>query len=286
VISESHNNSHYAEYESNIQELMACVARQDETLKAQAIQILHLTQQHSTKTRKLDNAQQVVLELQPQSSENATTVDPSVTFTELTAIRANKWSPDEVDSRQFTQSLVKGQTKSHRSLSRKPVSVKNVPSPVESRGGPESIKQSVRNTDITANSKHSTDNLKVDPQEEESSSESLPQTVNIRTGMTSMYELIDQELNNSDKGRSPQGSKDSGLDSPKRFPTVPIKKMNTFQGLSSVKTIPVMDSSKDRVNDVDEETGSEAGGEETISEETTADETEADTDTGSESVLR
>jgi hypothetical protein len=289
MISESHNNSHYVEYESNIQELMACVARQDETLKAQAIQILHLTQQHSKKTQQPDNAQ-----LQPQSSENATTVYPSITFTELTAradkaIHANKWSPDGVDTRQYTQSLVKEGTKSHHSLSRKPVSLQNVPSPVESRGGPESIKQSVMITDITANSKHSTDNLKVDPQEE-SSSESLPQTMNIRTGMTSMYELVDQELNNSDKGRSPQGSKDSGLDSPRRFSTIPIKKINTLQGSSSIKTAPLMGSSKDRANNVDEETGSEtrAGGgeEETVSEETTVDETETDTDTGPESVLR
>jgi hypothetical protein len=288
VISESHNSSHYAEYESKIQEFMACVARQDETLKAQAIQILDLTRQHSTKTQQLDNAQQVVLEL--QSSENAITVDPNVAFTELTAridkaIHANKWSPDGVDTKQSTQPLLKGEIKSHHSLSRRPDSINNVPSHVESRGGPESMKQNV----MITNSKHSTDTLRADPQEE-SSSESLAQRINIRTGSSSMYELIDQELNNSDKGRSPQGSRDSGLDSPKRFSTTPIRKMNTVQGSSLVKNAPVMDNSKDRVDNVDE-TGSEAGEgegekEETTTDDTTADQTETETDTGPESVLR
>lgn len=288
MISESHNR-HYAEYESNIQELMARIARQDDTLQAQAIQILHLTQQHSTQTQQPDNAQQVVLELQPQSSENATTVDASITFTEPTAridraIHANKWSLDGVDTRQSTQLLVKGETKSHHSLPSRPVSVKNVPSPVDSRGGPESIKQSVMVANITTNSKHSTESLKADPQDE-SSSDSSPQTLNIKTGMTSMYELIDHEVNTSDKGRSPQGSKDSGLDSPKRFSTTPIKKMNAFQGLSSIKTTPVMGSSKERVDNVDEETGSEDGVEGEEEEKETSDETETKTDTDPESIV-
>ncbi|XP_023705061.1 uncharacterized protein LOC111863203 isoform X2 [Cryptotermes secundus] len=284
---ESHN-SHYAMYESNIQELMAHIARQDETLRAQEIKILHLTQQHSAKTQQPENAQ-VVLEMQPQSSENATTVDPSITFTELTAridraIHANKRPPDGVNTRQSTQSPVKGETKSHTSLSRRPLSVKNVASPVDSRGGPESVKQSVRVTNITTNSKHSTESLMVDPQDE-SSSDSSPQTLKTKTGMTSMYELTDQEVNTSDKGRSPQGSKDSGLDSPKRFSTTPIKKINAFQGLSSIKTTPAIGSSKDRVDHVNEDTGSEdeAGGEK--EEETISDETETETDSCPASVL-
>jgi hypothetical protein len=105
--------------------------------------------------------------------------------------------------------------------------------------------------------------------------------------MTSMYELTDQEVNTSDKGRSPQGSKDSGLDSPKRFSTTPIKKINAFQGLSSFRTTPVMDSSRDRVDNVNEETGSEngAGGGGEKEEETISDETETETDTGPESLV-
>lgn len=282
MISESHN-SHHAEYESNIQDLMARIARQDETLKAQAIQILQLTEQHSTKTQQPDN-EQVVLEMQPQSIENATTVDPSITFIELSAridraIHANKQSPNGVNTRQSTQSLVKGETRSHNSLSRRPVSVKNVASPVDSRDGPESMKESVMVTNITTNSINSTESLKVDSQDE-SSSDSSPETLNIKTGMTSMY-----ELNTSDKGRNLQGSKDSGLDSPKRFSTTAVKKNNAFRGLSSIKTAPVIGNSKDRVDSVNEEAGSEDGTGGGEKEETISDETETETDTGPESVV-
>jgi hypothetical protein len=280
MIAEFHNNSHHAEYESKILELMSHVARQDETLKAQAIQVHHLTEQLSTQIQHTDNAQQHTLELQPQSSENAS-VHPRVTFTELAAetdkaIHANKHSSDGVDS---TQSSLKAQTKFLHSVSTTPVSMRNIPSHRDSGGGSHSPKQSIIVKNITSESKYFSEG----PQEE-SSSDSSHQTLITKTGTTSMYGHIDQELNTADKARSPQGSKDSGLDSPKRFSTTPVRKINAFQGLSSIETTPVTSAGKDRVYNVDEATQSEDGEEEeeekeTISDETTADDTETDTDT-------
>jgi hypothetical protein len=278
MIAEFHNNSHHAEYESKILVLMSHVARQDETLKAQAIQVHHLTEQLSTQIQHTDNAQHT-LELQPQSSENAS-VHPRVTFTELTAetdkpIHANKHSSDGVDS---TQSSLKAQTKFLPPCTT-PVSMRNIPSHRDSGGGSHSPKQSIIVKNITSESKYFSEG----PQEE-SSSDSSHQTLITKTGTTSMYGHIDQELNTADKARSPQGSKDSGLDSPKRFSMTPVRKINAFEGLSSIETTPVTSASKDMVDNVDEATQSEDGEEEeeekeTVSDETTADDTETDTDT-------
>jgi hypothetical protein len=279
MIAEFHNSNRHAEYENKILELMAHAARQDETLKAQAIQVHDLTEQLSTQIQQTDNAQQQTIELQPQSRENVS-IDPRVTFTELTAridkaIHANEHSPDGVNRKQSTQSSVKTQAKSLHSMSKTPVSVRNIPSSRDSSSGFHSPKQSVMVTNITSESKHSAEG----PQEE-SSSDSSHQTVPIRTGATSMYGLIDQ-----DKARSPQGSKDSGLDSPKRLSEFPIRKINAFQGLSSIEITPIASGSEDRVDNIDEVTQSEdeeEEKEETISDEATVDETETDTDTDSE----
>ncbi|XP_021916762.1 myosin heavy chain, non-muscle-like isoform X3 [Zootermopsis nevadensis] len=266
MIAEFHSNNHQAEYENRILELMAHIVRQDETLKAQVTQVDHLTEQLSTQIQQTDSAQQQTVELQPQSSENAS-VDPRVTFTELTAridkaIHANKYSPDRVNRRQSAQTSVKTQAKSIHSMSKTPVSVRNIPL----------SRDNVMVRNITSESKHSAEG----PQED-SSSDLSHQTMTTRTGTTSMYGLIDQG-----KVRSPQGSKDSGLDSPKRFPTIPIRKINAFQGLSSIETTPITSGSEDRVDNVDDVTQSEDEEEEkdeTISDEATADETETDTDT-------
>lgn len=146
-------------------------------------------------------------------------------------------------------------------------------------------------TNITTETINSTEILKVDPQEE-SSSEPSSQTTNIRTQATSMYKFTDQELHTSDTGKSPQGSKDSGLDSPKRFSTSSIKKLNAFQGMSSIKATPVISGSEDRTDSVDEMTGSDdgereaEGKEETISDEVTLDETETEMDTDTEPAVK
>jgi hypothetical protein len=286
MFAESHDSSRYTEYESNIQKLMAHAARQDEMLKAQAIQILTLTEQCSGKMQQRDDAHWNAVELQPQRRE-----DPSATFTELTA-RIDKVVRDGINTKQLTQSSVGRQTKSPHSVSQTPVSVKNIPSPTERSGFSQSPKQSVVVTNITTETKNSTDSLKVD-QQEESSSDSSPRTLNIRTQATSMYGFIDQELHTSDKGTSPQGSKDSGLDSPKRFSTTPIKKLNAFQGLSSIKTTPVTSGSEDRVHSVNEMSESDDGGREgegkegeTISDEATRDETETEMDTDTEPAVK
>ena len=283
MFAESHNSSYYAEYESNIQKLMAHAERQDEMLKAQAVQILHLTEQCSAKMQQTDDAHQHAVELQPQRR-----ADTSVTLTELTA-RIDKAVRDGINTKQLTQSSVGRQTKSPQSVSQTPVSVKNISSPTQSSGCSQSQKQSVMVTNITTETKNSTDSLKVDAQEE-SSFDSSPQTLNIRTQATSMYGFIDQELHTSDKGTSPQGSKDTGLDSPKRFSTTPIKK-HAFHGLSSFKTTPVMSGSEDRVDSVNEMTGSDDRGregkeEETISDEATLDETETEMDTDTEPAVK
>jgi hypothetical protein len=281
MFAESYSSSHYAEYESNIQKLMAHAARQDETLKAQAIQILHLTEQCSAKMQQRDDAHQRAVELQPQ-----TRADPSVTFTELTA-RIDKAVHDGINTKQHTQSSAGRLTKSPHSVSQPPVAVKNFPSHTDSSGHSQSQKQSVVVTNNTTETKNSTDGLKVDPQEE-SSSDSSPQALNTRTQATSMYRLIGQELHTSDKGKSPQGSKDSGLDSPMRFSTTSVKKRNTYQGLSSIKTTPVMSGCEDRVDSINEMTGSDDGGkeEETISDEATLDGTETEMDTDTEPAVR
>lgn len=275
MVAEFHNSNCHVEYENKILELMAHAAKQDEMLKTQAIQVHHLTEQLSTQIQQTNSVQQKTAEMQPLSCENAS-VDPKVTFTELTArldkgIHSNQHAPDEVNRRQSTQSSVKTQAKSLRSLSKMPVSVRNIPSSRDSSSSSPSPKQSIMVTRPTSKSKHSAEN----PQEE-SSSDSSHQTVTIRNGATSMYGLVDQ-----DKVRSPQGSKDSGLDSPKRFSTFPIRKINAFQGLSSIETTPITDGSEDRLDNVEEVTQSEDGEEkeaEAILDESTVDETETDTD--------
>jgi hypothetical protein len=285
LITESRNSSHHEDCEKKILELMAHAARQDEILKAQAIQISHLTEQHSRENKQTDNTQQQAIEVQPRSTENER-ADPTVMFTELKArinkaIHASMCSQDGADTKQSTQSLVKRQTASLHSMSETPVSVKNISSPTtDSSGGSLSPKQTAMVTNITADSKYSTKSVKISPQEE-SSSDSAPETLNNKTGATSMYGLIEQELHTSDKTKSPQGSKDSGLDSPMRFSIYPIRKSNAFKGLPSVKTTSDMNGSKDRVDTLAEVTGSEDEGE-TISDEATVDETETETDIGSE----
>ena len=285
MFAESHNSSCYAEYENNIQKLMAHAVRQDEKLQAQALQILQLTEQYSAKMQQTDDAHQHAVELQPQ-----TRADPSVTFRELTA-RIDKAVHDGIHSEQLTKSSVGRQTKPPYSVSQTPVAAKNIPFPADSTGCSQSQKQNLVVTNITTETINSTEILKVDPQEE-SSSEPSPQTLNIRTQATSMYKFTDQELHTSDKGRSPQGSKDSGLDSPKRFSTSSIKKLNAFQGMSSIKTTPVISGSEDRADSVDEMTGSDdgereaEGKEETISDEVTLDETETEMDTDTEPAVK
>ena len=283
MFAESHNNSRYAEYENNIQKLMAHAVRQDEMLKAQALQILRLTEQYSAKVQQTDDAHQHAVELQPQ-----TRADPHVTFTELTA-RIDKAVHDGIRTEQLTKSSVGRQTKSPHSVSQTPVATKNIPSPADSSGCSQSQKQSLVVTNITMETINSTESLKVDPQEE-SSSESSPQTPNIGTQATSMYKFTDQELHTSDKGRSPQGSKDSGLDSPKRFSTPSIKKLNAFQGLSSIETTPVISGSEVRADSLDEMTGSDGGRgggkEETVSDEATLDESETEMDTDTEPAVK
>lgn len=285
MFAESHNNSRYGEYENNIQKLMAHAVRQDEMLKAQTLQILHLTEQYSAKVQQTDDAHQHAIELQPQ-----TRADPHVTFRELTA-RIDKAVHDGIHTEQLTKSSVGRQTKSPHSVSQTPVAAKNIPSPADSSGCSQSQKQSLVVTDITMETINSTESLKVDPQEE-SSSQSSTQTLNIRTQATSMYKFTDQELHMSDKGRSPKGSKDSGLDSPKRFSAPSLKKLNAFQGLSSIKTTPVVHGSEVRADSVNEMTGSDEGGregegkEETISGEATLDETETETDADNEPAVK
>jgi len=285
MFAESQNSSRYAEYENNIQKLMTHAVRQDEMLKAQALQILRLTEQYSAKVQQTDDAHQHAIELQPQ-----TRADPHVTFRELTA-RIDKAVRDGIHMEQLTKSSVGRQTKSPHSVSQTPVATKNVPSPADSSGCSQSQKQSLVGTNITMETINSTESLKVDPQEE-SSSESSPQTMNIRTQATSMYKFTDQKLHTSDKGRSPQGSKDSGLDSPKRFSTTAIKKLNAFQGLSSIETTPVISGREVREDSLDEMTGSDDGGregegkEETISDEATLDETETEMDTDTEPAVK
>jgi len=244
MFAESHNSSQYAEYESNIQKLMAHAVRQDEMLKAQALQILHLTEQYSAKVQQTDDAHQHAVELQPQ-----TRADPHVTFRELTA-RIDKAVHDGIHTEQLTKSSVGRQTKSPQSVSQTTVATKNIPSPADSSGCSQSQKQSLMATNITMETINSAEDLKLDPQEE-SSSESSPQTPNITTQATSMYKFTDQELHTFDKGRSPQGSKDSGLDSPKRFSTTSTKKLNALQQLSSIKTTPVISGSDVRADSVD-----------------------------------
>jgi len=280
----SHNSSHYAEYENNIQKLMSHAVRQDEMLKAQALQILRLTEQYSAKVQQTDDAHQHTVELQPQ-----TRADPHATFRELTA-RIDKAVHDGIHTDQLTKSSVGRQTKSSHSVSQTPVATNNIPSPADSSGCSQSQKQSLVVTNITMETINSTESLKVDPQEE-SSSESSTQTLNVRTQATSMYQFTDQELHTTDKGRSPQGSKDSGLDSPKRFSTTSIKKLNAFQRLSSIKTTPVISDSEVRADSVDEMTESDEGGreegkEETISDEATLDETETEMDTDTEPAVK
>lgn len=282
MFAESHNSSRYAEYENNIQKLMAHAVKQDEMLKAQALQILHLTEQYSAKVQQTDDAHQHAVELQPQ-----TRADPHVTFRELTA-RIDKAVHDGIHTEHLTKSSVGRQTKSPHSVSQTPVATKNIPSPADSSGCSQSQKQSLVVTNITMETINSTESLKVHPQEE-SSSESSPQTLNLRTQATSMYKFTDQELHTSDKGRSPKGSKDSGLDSPKRFSKTSVKKPNAFQGLSSVETTPVISGSKVRADSLDEMTGSDEGDregkEETISDEAT-DETETEMDTDTEPAVK
>lgn len=274
MFAESHNSSRYAEYENNIQKLMAHAVRQDEMLKAQAVQIFHLTEQYSAKVQQTDNA------LQPQ-----TRTDPSVTFRELTA-RIDKAVRVGIHTEQLTKSSLGRQTKSPHSVSQTPDATKNIPFPANSDECSQSQKQSSLVTNITPETINSTESLKVDPQEE-SSSESSPQTLNIRTQATSMYKFTDHKLHTSDKGRSPQGSKDSGLDSPKRFSTTSVKKLNAFKGLSPIKGTPVISGSEDRADSVDDVTGSDDGGrEETISDEATLDESETEMDTDSEPAVK
>lgn len=201
---------------------MAHAVRQDEMLKAQALQILHLTEQYSAQVQQTDDAHQHAVELQPQ-----TRADPHVTFRELTA-RIDKAVHDGIHTEQLTKSSDGRQTKSPHSVSQIPVATNNIPSPADSSRCSQSQKQSLVVTNMTMDIVKSTEGLKVDPQEV-SSSESSPQTMNIRTQATSMDKFTDQELHKSDKGRSPQGSKDSGLDSPKRFSTTSTKKRNAFQ---------------------------------------------------------
>ena len=283
MFAESHDSGRYAEYENNIQKLMAHAVRQDEMLKAQTLQILHLTEQYSAKAQQTDDAHQHAVELQP-----LTRADPHVTFRELTA-RIDKAVHDGIHTEQLTKSSVGRQTKFPHSVSQTPVARKNIPSPADSSERSQSQKQSLVVTNITMETINSTESLKVDPQEE-SSSESSPQTLNIRTQATSMYKFTDQELHTSDKGRSPQGSKDSGLDSPKRFSKTSIKKLNAFQGLSSVETTPVISGSKLRAGSLYETTGSDEGEregkEETISDEATLDETETEMDTDTEPAVK
>ncbi|PSN33890.1 hypothetical protein C0J52_09559 [Blattella germanica] len=89
--------------------------------------------------------------------------------------------------------------------------------------------------------------------EEESSSESSAQTQN----ETTMYGHIDKKLSNrnkspekawSEKVSSLQGSKDSGLDSPKRPKSVPVTQI--VKSSSFHKTVPVTSISKDKVDSV------------------------------------
>lgn len=285
MFAESHNSSRYAEYENNIHKLMAHAVRQDEMLKVQALQILHLSEQHSATVQQTDNTHQDTVELQPQ-----TRTDPSVTFRELTA-RIDKAVRDGIHTEQRTKSSVGRQTTFPHSVSQTPVAAKNIPFPADSSGCSQSQKQSSVVTNFTAETINSTESLKVDPQEE-SSSESSPQTLNVRTQATSMYKFTDHELHTSDKGISPQGSKDSGLDSPKRFSKTSVKKLNAFQGLSSIKTTPAISGSEDRADSVDEMTASDDGGgeeegtEETISDEATLDETETEIDTDTEPAVK
>ena len=223
---------------------MAHAVRQDEMLKAQALQILHLTEQYSAQVQQTDDAHQHAVELQPQ-----TRADPHVTFRELTA-RIDKAVHDGIHTEQLTKSSDGRQTKSPHSVSQIPVATNNIPSPADSSRCSQSQKQSLVVTNMTMDIVNSTESLKVDPQEV-SSSESSPQTMNIRTQATSMDKFTDQELHKFDKGRSPQGSKDSGLDSPKRFSTTSTKKHNAFQGLSSIKTTPVISGSEVRADSGD-----------------------------------
>ena len=110
MFAESHNSSHYAEYKNNIQKLMAHAVRQDETLKAQALQILCLTEQYSAKVQQTDDAHERAVELHPQ-----TRADPHVTFRELTA-RIDKAVYDGIHTEQLTKSSVGRQTKSPHSV--------------------------------------------------------------------------------------------------------------------------------------------------------------------------
>lgn len=285
MFAESHNSSWYAEYENNIQKLMAHAVRQDEMLKAQALQILHLTEQYSAKVQQTNEAHQHAIDLQPQTRE-----DPHVTFRKLTA-RIDKAVHDGIHTEQLTESSVGRQTKSPHSVSQTPVATKNIPSTADSSGCSQSQKQSLVVTNITMETINSTESLQVDPQEE-SSSESSPQTLNIKTRATSMYKFTDQELHMSDKGRSPQGSKDSGLDSPKRFSATSIKKLNAYQGLSSIETTPVISGSVVKADSPDEMTGSDVGEREgdgkegTVSDEATLDETETEMDTDTEPAVK
>ncbi|KAJ9591405.1 hypothetical protein L9F63_002011 [Diploptera punctata] len=309
---ETQNKNHDLEYENKIHELLAHAARQDEYLKTQAEQILQLTESLAKQTLHPEISE-LQAKLNFEKSESIaeqdiqeTTLDPDATFAKLAAridnaIQASKKLPQRSNSMKEKITDITNQKTAETPHS----SLKKVSSFIESSRKfnlPKKIKTASEKTSLVPIK--SSVNTKKSALEEESSSESSPTVENIE--ISSMYGSVDKT--SVEKQRSPnkawsikkpssslEGSKDSGLDSPKRLKTA-VTKITAFHKPTSVISVSedrvgsVADSESHDEEEVEEEEEDEEEEEEVEEEETISgeeeEESEMETESGSEPAVQ
>lgn len=281
------------EYEDEIHKLMTHAARHDAVLKAQEEQILQLSQRLQ-QTQTMERQRLHSQEPEPPAetitraiSSNNVAIEPHDNFAILaakidTVIRV---SEKKEGQNKNTKTVIENQQKSD------PIREKIIPVTEHSNRthSPKYIDSRIEKIHIIP-SKPS-ENIKTDAPEEESSSDFSPEVKNIE--VSSMYGLADknslkQKQRSSHRGSNIkdslgnlQGSKDSGLDSPKREPYVsPITKVTTFH-----KSAPVSSVTQDRGVERESQDEDIEDEEETLSgEEETNEEIETETESEREDV--